>query len=427
MDMKWIALAITVLMYSFVIAFPRKKAHASIVAAALLILLGAASPARAIGTHVNWNVLAVFVGSLIMADLFIYSRVPERIADAIVNRSKDVGVAIVSILVMTGLLSAFVENVATVLVMAPIALALCAKTGIKPTYFLTGLAVMANLQGTATLVGDSPSLIFASFAGYAFNDFFVYQGTLSIFFIIQVGMLAGAAFFYLHFSQERSGKITLERTSIVSPFPAILLVSMISTLALVSFLGFGAPPSSGIIVSAHAAIGLVWFRLVRKESATKTLDVIKRVDWDAFAFLVGVFIVVGAIADQGLLADLSSLLSRAIGDNVLVGFVAIIAVSLAVSGFVDNVPYIVAMLPVAATLASSLGIKGELYLFALLVGSCLGGNLTPFGASSNVVASGILRKQGVPMTFGAWLKIGLPFTLITTIASSAVLWLLWGP
>jgi Na+/H+ antiporter NhaD/arsenite permease-like protein len=427
MDMKWIALAITVLMYAFVIAFPKKKAYASLSAAALLVFLGAVSPARALGTHVNWNVLAVFVGSLIMADLFIYSRVPERVADAIVNRSRDVGVAIVSILVMTGLISAFVENVATVLVMAPIALALCAKTGIKPTYFLTGLAVMANLQGTATLVGDSPSLIFASFAGYTFNDFFVYRGTLSIFFIIQTGMLAGAAFFYAHFARERSGKITLERTSIVSPFPAILLVSMISTLALVSFLGFGAPPSSGIIVSAHAAIGLAWFRLARKESASRALDVIKRVDWDAFAFLVGIFVVVGAIADQGLLADLSSLLSRAIGDHVLVGFIAIIAVSLAVSGFVDNVPYIVAMLPVAANLSSSLGINGELYLFALLVGSCLGGNLTPFGASSNVVASGILGKQGVPMTFGAWLKIGLPFTLITTIASSAVLWLLWGP
>ena len=103
----------------------------------------------------------------------------------------------------------------------------------------------------------------------------------------------------------------------------------------------------------------------------------------------------------------------------------IVIVSMLISGFVDNVPYIIVMLPVAASLAYTMGLKGELYMFALLVGSCMGGNLTPFGASANIATMGILKKQGIPLSFAGWCKIGVPFTLITTAASCAVLWFLW--
>jgi Na+/H+ antiporter NhaD/arsenite permease-like protein len=110
---------------------------------------------------------------------------------------------------------------------------------------------------------------------------------------------------------------------------------------------------------------------------------------------------------------------------VLLGFLLIVFFSTLVSGFVDNVPYIIAMLPVAARMAVVHGISPELYMFALLTGSCMGGNLTPFGASANVVSVGILRKQGVEMSFARWLKIGLPFTLLTTTASAAFVWVVW--
>ena len=138
----------------------------------------------------------IYLGSMTIAALFLYSNVPARIADGIINNSKNTGIAIVLILAMTGIISIFVENVATVLVMAPIALALCKKLKMNPTYFMIGLAVMSNLEGTATLVGDPPSMIFAAYAGYNFNDFFVHQGTLSIFFIIQAGLIVGCIYFY---------------------------------------------------------------------------------------------------------------------------------------------------------------------------------------------------------------------------------------
>ncbi len=425
MNMKLTVLAIAIAMYAVVVAFPRKKAWASIVAACLVVLLGVVSPARALGTLINWNVLMIYVGSLVIAELFIYSRVPARIADEIVDRSRNVGIAIVSILMMTGIISAFVENVATVLVMAPIALALSKKIKIAPTYFMIGLAVMANLQGTATLVGDPPSMIFASFAQYGFNDFFVSEGRPSIFFIVQVGMIAGAVFFYRHFSKNGASKVEIAREPIVSIVPTVLLGLMILGLAVSSFFHTGVSLASGLVVMGIAVTGLVWYRLVMRESHEKTTELIRGLDWETILFLVGIFVVVGAVADAGLLEDFAGFLSLLIGDSVALGFVVIIAVSVLISGFVDNVPYIIVMLPVAARISNGLGLRPELYLFAILVGSCLGGNLTPFGASANVVSVGILKKQGITVGFADWLRIGLPFTLITTAAASAFLWLVW--
>jgi Na+/H+ antiporter NhaD/arsenite permease-like protein len=289
---------------------------------------------------------------------------------------------------------------------------------------MVGLAVMANLQGTATLVGDPPSMIFASFAHYGFNDFFFYAGKPSICFAVQVGMVAGAIFFYFFFARH-GAKIEVEREPIVSIVPTILLLLMIVGLAISSFFHTGISMTSGYIVIALGAAGILWYRCIRKESGAKTMELIKGLDWETILFLVGIFIVVGAISDTGLLADFASFLAGIVGDNVLLGFVVIVGVSVLISGFVDNVPYIIVMLPVAAHLAQAMGLQRELYMFALLIGSCLGGNLTPFGASANVVSVGLLKKQGIAMSFLDWCKIGAPFTLLTTAAASAFLWIVW--
>lgn len=430
MELKWLVLATAVIMYAFVIAFPQKKAWATLIAAIATLAIAAVFRSEkitllaAVAAYVNWSVMLIYIGSLAIAELFIYSRVPARIADGIILRSPNVGIAIVAILVMTGIISAFVENVATVLVMAPIALALSKKLKMDPTYFMVGLAVMANLQGTATLVGDPPSMIFASFAHYGFNDFFFYMGKPSICFAVQAGMIAGAVFFYVFFAKQNA-KVEIEREAIVSIVPSVLLVLMIVGLAASSFFHTGISMMSGYIVIGLGAAGLLWYRFIQKESGAKTIELIKGLDWETIVFLVGIFIVVGAISDTGLLADFANFLNEVVGNNVLLGFIVIVGVSVLISGFVDNVPYIIVMLPVAAHLAQSLGLQRELYMFALLIGSCLGGNLTPFGASANVVAVGLLKKQGIDMTFPDWCKIGVPFTLLTTAVACAFLWFVW--
>ena len=459
--LKWIVLALAIVMYGLVIAFQNKKVWFTTAAAVIVIALGmifpdaifvlpgaadsaevteavqaAAAGSFSAGEHfyalwhslgqiINWNVIMIYLGSMIIAALFIYSKVPARIADAIVNKSRSTGVAMVLILIMTGIISIFVENVATVLVMAPIALALCRKLKMNPTYFMIGLAVMSNLEGTATLVGDPPSMIFASVSGYNFNDFFVHNGTLSIFFIIQAGLLVGSLYFYGFFAKAGKNKIEVERTQVISWFPFILLLVMIFGLAGLSFIKTDFAYLSGLYVLCLGFAGILWYVLNQKKQKDEVWTLIKELDWETIFFLLGIFVVVGAIQEVGLLEDFAGVLAKLAGGSKIVGFIIILAVSVIISGFVDNVPYIIAMLPVAKTLALNMELAPELFMFALLVGSCLGGNLTPFGASANVVSMGIVKKEGYPMNFGGWLKVAVPFTILTTASSAIVLWLLW--
>lgn len=423
--MKYIVLALAVVMYGLVIAISHRKAWFTLGAALIVGLLGVVSPARIFGELINWNVLLIYVGSLVIADLFIYSRAPSRLADRIVMKAPNLGLAVVFILVMTGLLSAFVENVATLLVMAPIALALSDKMKVDARYFIMGLAVMANLQGTATLVGDPPSMIFAGYAGYSFNDFFFYQGKPSIFFAVQAGMLVGAVFFYFFYRGTKNVKVALPDERVKAWFPTVLLLALVAGLALISFFFEGFSILSGAYVFALGLIGLAWYRLAMKESRAEAWRLVKSLDWETILFLVGIFVVVGAIADTGLLDDLAAFLSGLVGNNVAAGFIVIVAVSVLLSGFVDNVPYIIVMLPVAARLAAGMGLRQELYLFGLLIGSCIGGNLTPFGASTNVVAVGILKKRGTDIRFLDWVKVAGPFTVLTTAAAGLFVWFVW--
>ena len=273
-------------------------------------------------------------------------------------------------------------------------------------------------------MGDPPSMIFASYAGYNFNDFFVHQGKLSIFFIIQAGMIAGCIFFYFIFGRVKE-KALIEKESVISTVPFWLLIIMILGLAVISFLSTELGYGSGCFVLGLGLIGLLWYRFCQNKSGKEVWSLVKELDWETIGFLMGIFVVVGAISETGLLNDFSSWLARITNGNKLAGFILIMLFSVIISGFVDNVPYIIVMLPVAGGLAQNIGISKELFMFALLVGSCLGGNLTPFGASANIVSMGILKKEGYPIKFGGFLKISAPFTVITTSAAALLLWLIW--
>ncbi len=443
MDIKWIVLGIALVMYLLVIIFQEKKVWMTSVAALAVVILGFLCQGGAISGNVfeqltgptalfyhiffeliNWNILMIYVGSMIIAALFIYSRVPARIADALVTISPSTGIAVVLILAMTGIISIFVENVATVLVMAPIALALSRKLKLNPVPFMIGLALMSNLEGTATLVGDPPSMIFASYAHYTFNDFFVSQGKISIFFFIQAGLLVGCIFFYCFFSKAKE-KATVDKEEVIAYVPLWLLLIMIAGLAAISFMSSELGYSSGCFVLGLGLIGLLWYRINQKKSGSEIWQLVKELDWETIAFLIGIFVIVGAISETGLLDDFARWLAHVTGGSKFAGFALILLFSILISGFVDNVPYIIVMLPVAGSLAAGIGIQKELLMFALLIGSCLGGNLTPFGASANVVAMGILKKEEYPVNFAGFLKISAPFTILTTAAAAALLWVIW--
>ncbi|MEN6500053.1 MAG: SLC13 family permease [Rectinema sp.] len=424
--MNTFVLIVLVLMYAGIIASPSRKAWISTGAAAVLMVGGAVTPRHAFGALVNWNILCIYLGSLVLAELFIYSRVPAFIAERIVKRSPSIGVAVTIILLLAGLVSAFVENVATVLLVAPIMIELAKKGKSNLAPLMIGLAVMANLQGTATLIGDPPSMIFANYAGYSFNDFFFNFGKPSIFFAIQIGAVVGAIYFFFHFRSMQSDVRTLPPERIVSWVPFLLLLAMIGGLALFSALSAtgGIHSASGIFVLSLAVLGFVWLAWIRKEPK-EALNFIRHLDWGTLVFLVGIFIVVGTLSESGVLEALSERLASWVGGNLFLGFVLIVGISVLISGFVDNVPYIAAMLPVAGGLAKAMQVSPELLMFGLLIGSCLGGNLTPFGASANIVAVSLSEKQGSKVNFWYWLKIAGPFTILTTVAASAFIWFVW--
>jgi len=181
---------------------------------------------------------------------------------------------------------------------------------------------------------------------------------------------------------------------------------------------------AGVFAMALGVTGLFWHRFYSRWGSARS--VIRSLDWDTTIFLIGVFIVVGALSYAGWLETLAHMISEASGESSLRAYLLIVGLAVVVSAFVDNVPFLLAMIPVTQTVANRLGASVPFLMFGLLIGSCLGGNITPIGASANIVAIGILRKEGHLVSFREFMSIGIPFTLAAVIAASAALWMLWG-
>ncbi len=421
MDSKTVSLAVFILSYILFVILPKKRSLVAVVGAVLLVLSQTLSPKEAF-LAINWNVMGIFVGTLAVADVFMESRVPAYLAELIVDRARNTCWAILYICALTGFISAFVENVATVLIVAPIALALARKLKLNPTNMMFAIAVSSNLQGTATLIGDPPSMLLGGFAKMTFWDFFFYKGKPSIFFAVELGALVSFVVLYLFFRKEKEKVKLIPVEKVRSWVPAVLLVSLIILLALSSFFDTGFSYMAGIICMVFGVISLVWAKVFHKAEIVQN---IKKLDWDTTLFLVGIFIIVGSISSTGWIKTIADSLSGVVGENIFLGYTVIVFLSVAISAFVDNVPFLAAMLPVAISMSQTLGLSPSLFLFGLLIGTSLGGNITPIGASANIVACGLLKKEGHPVRFMEFMKIGLPFTLAAVSAAYLFIWLVW--
>lgn len=422
MDSKTIALAVFIATYVFFIILPQKRSIVAIVAVFLLLITGTLEPVDAFVNGVNWNVMGIFVGMLVLAEAFMVSRFPAYLAEIIVNRAPNTTFSILFICAMTSVLSAFVENVATVLIVAPVALSLAKKLNINPINMMTAIAISSNLQGCATLIGDPPSMLLGGFAKMTFMDFFFYQGKPSIFFAVQLGAITSCIYLYFVFYKHKH-KVELVRVEQVQSWiPSVLLTLLILALAVSSFFDKGFSFLAGAICMAFALVTLVWQYLWHKENILANL---RKLDWDTTLFLMGVFIIVESLTQTGWITRVSDFLSNQVGDNVLFGYTLLVVMSVVVSGFVDNVPYLAAMLPVAIQMSEKLNFSPALLLFGLLIGASLGGNLTPIGASANIVACGILKKEGYVVSFPQFMKISVPFTIIAVIPAAVFVWFIW--
>ncbi|MDQ1281205.1 MAG: hypothetical protein QG670_2469 [Thermoproteota archaeon] len=393
-------------------------------AAGLLVLSGAISLLQAF-SFVNWNVMALFAGMLILADLFIDSNVPAYLAQKLVSRTKTAVWAMLFICGLTSLISAFVENVATVLIIAPIAISLANNLKINPTPFLISIAVCSNLQGAATLVGDPPSMILASYAHISFDDFFWFQGHPGIFFAIQAGAIFSFFVLYIIFRKFKSKVGKIEIIKVNSWLPTILMISLIASLAISSIIVPGADYLSGTLALIFALIG---FSIeVIKKGPVRVRGFLEPLDWSTMLFLLFIFIIVGSLTPAGIIDRIIELMQSMTGSNVFLAYSSIMWVSVLLSAFIDNVPYILMMLPVAAGLATSLGVQPYPFYFSLLIGASVGGNITPIGASANIVCIGLAKKKcDQEVTFKQFMKIGLPFTVSAIVAAWIIGWFFWG-
>lgn len=421
MSANSIALFIFIACYALFIFLPKRRTVIAVLGAVLLILLQSLSLKQAFYA-INWNVMGIFVGTLVVADIFMESRVPAYIAEIIVDKAKNTAWSILLICALTGFISAFVENVAAVLIVAPIALSLAKKLKISPVNMMIGIAISSNLQGAATLIGDPPSMLLGGFAKMNFMDFFFYKSRPSIFFAVEIGAIASFFVLYYIFRIHREKAQIIPVEKVKSWVPTILLVSLIVLLAVSSFFDTGFSYMAGIICMAFGIISLVWKRLINKVPVAYG---VKSLDWETTFFLMGVFILVGSLTLTGWIGIISNFLSGLVGSNIFLGYTLLVFMAMFLSAFIDNVPFLAAMLPVAISMAAQLNIHPSLFLFGLLIGASLGGNITPIGASANIVTCGLLKKEGYEVKFKDFVKIGLPFTIVAVTAAYLFVWFIW--
>ena len=421
-----LALVLFAVTYFLMLRFPQYRPWTALCSAAVFIALGEVgvydfSLREALGA-VDYNVLLMMAGTMGTVALFIESRMPARLAEMLIVRVPDVRWAVCMLALFAGVISAFVDNVATVLMVAPVGLAIARKLKISPVPVLIAIAVSSNLQGAATLVGDTTSILLGSFAEMNFFDFFWMQGRPGIFWGVELGALAALLVLLWLFRHETQPVDAKVETEVDDDVPAALMVLTVGLLIAASFLP---EPETGWLHTLYelrsglVCMGLCLFGTVRA-----------CLDRDTLLLLFGLFIVIDGIRAAGVINAAAQLFHLAAGEDPFRLFTLLVVVSVVLSAFIDNIPYVAAMLPVvqgiAALMNNGAGMEPYVFYFGLLTGATLGGNLTPIGASANIAAIGILRKNGEAVTTRDFLRIGVPFTLAAVAAGYLYLWLVWG-
>ncbi len=421
--MKMIALAVFIAVYALLLLLPKYRAFVAMGAAVLFMILGIVPVSQAAGV-VDWNVLMMLAGTMGTVDLFIRSKMPNRLADMLVRVLPSVKALIIVLALFAGLVSAFVDNVATVLMLAPVALALSKKLGISPVKPILAIAVSSNLQGAATLVGDTTSILLGGHLGMDFLDFFWFKGVPGMFWVVQAGAIATVPVMLILFRKEKGRLGGGNLTPVTDYVPTFLLVGTVVALILASFVPNKPGITNGLICIAFMVVGLV-IDFCKTRDKDVTVDVLKGIDYVTLMLLAGLFLVIDGINRVGLIADISNIIASLGGGNLFLTYTIIVWFSVLASAFIDNIPYTATMLPVVGGVAGALGVDQAILCFGLLIGATLGGNLTPVGASANIAAGGILRKEGCEVSTKQFMSVGVPFTLVAVFVGYILAWVLY--
>ncbi len=421
--MKIIALIVFIAVYVIMIGFPAKRVYAAAGAAVLFVLLGIV-PIKGITAVLNFNVLLMLTGMMITVFFFIESRMPMQIADVLMDHSKNLCVVTVFLSLFAGFVSAFIDNVATVLMIAPVAIAISKKLNVSPVPMVISIAVSSNLQGAATLVGDTTSILLGAYAKMSFTDFFFMHGKPGIFWAVELGAIATVPVMMFLFRELRDPIEAEEKTEVKDLFPTAALLLTILVLIIASFFK-NRPEMTNGVVCIGFALACMAHSCLKTGKREQCEAALKDVDYRTLLLLASLFVVVEGVSQVGIIDDIASFFVKVGGNRLFLLYTLIVWGSVRISAFVDNIPYVTAMLPVISGIAVRMNIDPNLLYFGLLTGATLGGNLTPVGASANITGMGILRREGYEVPNSEFMRISVPFTLVAVTTGYLFLWFVW--
>ena len=415
-SMQIISVAVFLLVMAAIVTEKIHRTIAAVAGAVLLIFLHILNVDDAVG-YIDFNTIGVLVGMMLFIAVVRNSGLFEYMAIKAAKIAKGNPWRIMLLFaVLTAILSAFLDNVTTVLLVGPMAIAITNILGIDPVPFLLAQILASNIGGTATLIGDPPNIMIGSQAGLSFLDFIVTNGP-----IVVAIMAAVCACFYLIYGrrmivapEKMEAVMKLDEKRSISD--KTLLTKSVVMMVLV-VVGFVCHASLGVDSCAIALASATIMMLIGGQDVE---EVILGVEWSTILFFTGLFVVVGGMQQTGIITLLGNALVQATGGNAMLLMILILWGSALFSSVLDNIPFVATMIPLILSMKGD-GMDVTALWWALSLGACLGGNGTLIGASANVVLSGISAKHGHPITFGKYLKIGFPMMVLSIVISTAFL------
>ena len=392
-------------------AIMTEKLHRSLAAivGAMLVLALHVLPFDAAMEHIDFNTLGVLLGMMLFVSVVKLSGMFEFLAIKAARLAKGEPWKVMLLFVLlTAVLSAFLDNVTTVLLIGPMTLTVCKLLDVNPIPFFMTEILASNIGGTATLIGDPPNIMIGSAAGFTFFDFILYDAPAVV--VILAAVLVVFYFLYgrkMRVNEEHRARIMeLDEHAMIKNKRLLKQSYVMIGLVVVGFMAHGALGLESSVIALGAA-GIIM--LISGESIEEALA---NVEWTTLAFFAGLFVIVGAMAETGVIEMLAHALIDATGGNVFVTMLVLLIGSAVISSFLDNIPFVATMIPILLAMESS-GMDVTPLWWAVSLGACLGGNGTLIGASANVVLSDISKKNGHEITFVQFLKTGFPIMLLT--------------
>jgi len=409
-----LAISVFLIAYIFIASERFNRVVVALTGAASMIVIGATDADAIFYSHdtgIDWNVIFLLLGMMIIVGVIHKTGFFEYLAVKAIKRAKgEPKRALVSLIILTAVASAILDNVTTILLAIPMTLIVCKQLNVSPVPFILSQVFASNIGGAATLVGDPPNIIIASRANLSFNDFLVHMAPWVI--VVMVVITPMLVFMFrkqlVNTAADRAKIAKLDESSYIKDRVLLKKSLFVLSAVMVAFVLHTALHLEPSIVALLGAGVLVAI------SRLKPKDYAMDVEWNTLIFFAGLFIMVGALVNTGALGKFAQYLKDQVGDQASLAAMVLLIVSALLSGIVDNIPYVASMSPVVTELSAGIsGQYGDVLWWALAFGADFGGNATIIGASANVVAVGLAHKAGIKISFWQFAKYGIPVTFVS--------------